>query len=90
MKTEIVITGWFVRDSHPGHRDAHRTVSVAPMGQPQVKARVGPDVAHQLRAVAKSRWPGQGRRALDRLAREAIRTYMRKNYGKSTRGRARG
>ena len=90
MKTEIVITGWFVRDVHPEHRDSHRTVSIAPMCQSQVKARVRPDVAQQLRVAAESRWPGQGRLALDRLAREAIRRYARKNDGKAKRGRARG
>jgi hypothetical protein len=90
MRTEITINDWFVRDVHPEHRDSHRTVSVVPMGQPQVKATVRPDVAQQLRVEAEPRWPGQGRLALDRLAREAIRRNARKNDGKATRGRARG
>ena len=92
METEIVIKGWFVRDGHHECLDSHRIFEAArfaSMRQPQVKARVRPDIARQFQAVAESEWPGQGRRATDRLAREAIRRYARKNDGKAT-GRARG
>ena len=57
-----------------------REVIIARMGQPQVRTTVSSDVAQRLREVAEDKWPGHGKRALDRLARQVIRAYMRKPW----------
>ena len=64
-------------------------VTSVPMDQPQVRAQVRPEIADQLRAEAERLWPGQGRLAVDRLARAAIRKYMRDVNGKKYPNRVR-
>ena len=58
------------------------TVASAHMNMPQVRVRVPAEVAKELNRSAAARWPGQGKRAVDRVAREAIRTYVRQTNGK--------
>ena len=57
-------------------------VAIAHMSMPQVKVRVPAEVARELNRSAAARWPGQGKRSVDRVAREAIRTYLRQTNGK--------
>ena len=70
------------RYEHGVRRRSPSSAAVAHLGMPQVRVRVLTEVAKELHKVAAERWPGQGKRAVDRVAREAIRTYLRQIDGK--------
>ena len=57
------------------------SASLAEMRQPLVRMEIRPEIAKWLREAAESKWPGQGQRAVDRLAREMIRRNLRNSNG---------
>ena len=54
---------------------------LAEMRQPLVRPNVRPEIAKRIREAAERKWPGQGQRAVDRMAREMIRRNLRRSDG---------
>ena len=58
---------------------------IASMAMPRFKIPVDDRLLKALTASSEKLWPGQGRRGLSRLARDAIRRYGRDNDGNARR-----
>ena len=54
---------------------------VAKMEMPKLRVPISDELIQKVTTAAESLWPGQGRRAISRLTRDAIRRYERSPDG---------